>query len=194
MTAVDRHLQTLQQAPRRLLLGIAVMLASAGLGSAVFASERAEVMVWSAARDLAAGAELGMSELVAVGLPPAAAAAAWPADTPVPAGSRAAHQLLGGEIITARDVAETGGGGAEVALALPAAELPAGLRVGDQVALWLVDPAGGMEVAPAAEVIDLTADAAARATRVTVRVPPAYLSEILGAAAADALRLVLGPG
>lgn len=193
LTRNDRrtqHLQTLQQAPRRLLLGVLIMLISGGIGGLLWQGEKRAVEVWAAVRDVPAGAELLETDVVRMSLPPAAADTGLKVAEGWLPGRRAAHQLLAGEILTPSDLTEVPASGALTALALPSAELPATIRVGDAVDVWLVDAGSSRLVAAGVAVVDLSSDSAARTAKLTLRVPPAYLAGIFDAAAAGQARVV----
>jgi hypothetical protein len=120
-------------------------------GARVLGSADDTVAVWAVRADVAAGAMLraGDVERQRVRFPDAEVAARYvPATDPLPDGTFARHALKAGELLPRSALgASRTGTLAEVPLAVPAGAVPASLRVGALVDVW-VTPARGAGAAP----------------------------------------------
>jgi hypothetical protein len=142
----------------RLVVGIVIVAVSVLLGSRLLASADDTVAVWSVAGDLPAGSVLSPADLERVDLrfgTPEVAGRYLPADAALPVGSVLTRDVLAGELLPR---AAVGTGEAtdvvEVPIAVAAEAVPATLRVGEVVDVW-VTPAGmAGEVSRALRVLD----------------------------------------
>jgi hypothetical protein len=137
----------------RLLFGIAIIAVSVLTGARVLGSADDTVAVWAVRADVAAGTVLraGDVERQRVRFPDAEVAARYvPAADALPDGALAGHALRAGELLprSALDTTRTESL-AEVPLAVPADAVPATLRAGALVDVW-VTPVRGAGAAPPA--------------------------------------------
>jgi len=124
----------------RLVVGVVIVAACVLLGARVMARADDTVAVWGASHDLTAGAVLGRSDVEPVRVRLTGASAdRYLAATSVPApGSRVAHDVAAGELL-ARSAVVTATGRAlvEVPLSVSPDDLPASLRRGATVDVWV---------------------------------------------------------
>ena len=123
---------------RRLVAGVVLVLGCALLGSRLLAAADARVLVWSAARDLAAGTVVQDGDLVAV---PAAAPdlSAYVAASDDPAGATLARDLTAGELLAVSGV-RTGPAPEPrrlVTVAVEPLHAPPALEHGERVDVWV---------------------------------------------------------
>jgi hypothetical protein len=142
----------------RLVVGLVIVAVSVLLGSRLLAGADDTVAVWSVAADLPAGTVLTASDLERVDLrfgTPEVAGRYLPADAALPEGAVLTRDAVAGELLP-RAAVGTGEGGdvVEVPIAVAAEAVPATLRVGEVVDVW-VTPAGlAGEVPRALRVLD----------------------------------------
>ena len=123
---------------RRLVAGVLLVLGCALLGSRLLAAADARVLVWSAARDLAAGTVVEAGDLVAV---PAAAPdlTAYVAASDDPAGVTLARDLAAGELLPVSGVRTAAAPEPRrlVTVAVEPLHAPPGLEHGERVDVWV---------------------------------------------------------
>lgn len=134
----------------RLVLGLLLVAAAVVAGARVVAAADDTVPVWAAAEALPAGAEVGADDLRRrdVRFPDAATAAAYlSAAEPLPTGSRVDRPVAAGDLLPRSAVAAAPEAAlVEVPLAVGTDDLPATVRQGSVVDVWVVpDPAAGAE-------------------------------------------------
>jgi hypothetical protein len=127
----------------RLAVGVALVAVAALLGATVL-GDRDTTTVWAARTALAEGQAVGADDLVARDLRFAdadAAARYVAADGPVPAGLTLTRDVGAGELLPAAAVGDGAEALLEVPLAVPAEALPATVRAGSVVDVWVTpDP------------------------------------------------------
>jgi hypothetical protein len=142
----------------RLVVGIVIVAVSVLLGSRLLASADDTVAVWSVAGDLPAGSVLSTADLERVDMrfgTPEVAGRYLPADVALPGGSVLTRHVVAGELLP-RGAVGTGEAAdlMEVPIAVAAEAVPATLRAGEVVDVW-VTPAGlAGEVPRALRVLD----------------------------------------
>jgi hypothetical protein len=122
----------------RLWVGVLLVAVSAMVGGRLLAAADDTVELWSAARDLPAGVEIGADDLVAtsVRFTDAEAATAYvPAESAL-TGSRLAQPMDAGELIASSAIEVAADPAHEFPLGVAAADLPADLAPGDRVDVW----------------------------------------------------------
>jgi hypothetical protein len=137
----------------RLMAGIVIVAACVLLGARLFASADDTVAVWSVGADLPAGSVLSTADLERVDLrfgTPEVAGRYLPADAPLPTGSMLTRDVAAGELLP-RTAVGTGEPAdvVEVPLAVTAEAVPATLRAGEVIDVW-VTPAALAGQAPRA--------------------------------------------
>jgi hypothetical protein len=138
----------------RLLVGIAIIAVSVLTGARLVGSADDTVPVWALATDVAPGAVLraGDVERQRVRFPDVAVAVRYlPATDPLPDGAVSRHALKAGELLPRSALGASGDSElAEVPLAVPADAVPATLRVGASVDVWVTPARGAAEPSPRA--------------------------------------------
>ncbi|WP_153506617.1 SAF domain-containing protein [Cumulibacter manganitolerans] len=134
----------------RLLIGLALVLASVVAGAKVLADADKSVTVWAVTADLAAGSTLTEADLRTVDVRLDEHAAAYVAATSSPVGKTLSRDVSEGDLLPARSVAA-----AEelvaLALSIPAAHVPVSVGRGDRVTLYATpEPVAGAKAAPGA--------------------------------------------
>lgn len=142
----------------RLLIGIAIIAVSVLTGARLVGSADDTVPVWALATDVAPGAVLqaGDVEQKRVRFPGVDVAARYVAATdPLPDGAVAHHALKAGELLPRSALGASDDSSlAEVPLAVPADAVPATLRVGASVDVWVTPARGAVEAARATRVFE----------------------------------------
>lgn len=160
----------------RLVVGLVIVSGSVLLGASLFAQSDDTVTVWAARADLPAGAVLEVGDLEPAELRFATASLAerYLAADDVPAGRILLRGVPAGEMVP-RSAVGTGEPVdlAELPIGLPAEALPAGLRSGQVVDVW-VTPAGGTGTGARA---GTATGAERRAVRVLQEVPVLAVSQ-----------------
>lgn len=125
----------------RLLVGLAIVAACVLLGARLLASADDTVPVWSVSADLSAGTPVTADDLQRVDLrfgSPAVAGSYLSATDPLPEGAVLTRDLTTGELLPRSAL---GAGGeeelVEVPIALPSDAVPATLRAGEHVDVWV---------------------------------------------------------
>lgn len=158
MYPVSTHLGTTETPPAtravapgwrdpRLWLGLGLVALSVLVGARVFAAADDTVPVWAAATDLAAGQPLDPDDLRVVEVRFADGAEPdryLPASAEPPVEATLVRSVASGELLPAQAVGRAGEPLVEVPLATAA--LPAGLRPGAAVDVWVTPAAGGEAV------------------------------------------------
>lgn len=129
----------------RLLVGITIVAVSVLLGARLLATADDTVTVWSVRSDVPAGTPITAEDLQGAQLrfgSPELAGRYLPADSPLPEGAVLTRDLAAGELLPR---AAIGDGGTvdlvEVPIALPADAVPATLRAGELVDVWVTPKA-----------------------------------------------------
>jgi hypothetical protein len=142
----------------RLVVGIVIVAVSVLLGARLLASADDTVAVWSVAGDLSAGSVLSDADLERVDLrfgTPEVAGRYLAADTALPAGSVLTRDVVAGELLPR---AAVGNGDPvdllEVPLAVAAEAVPATLRAGEVVDVWVTPAAMAGQAPRAVRVLD----------------------------------------
>lgn len=133
----------------RLLLGLVLVAASVVLGARLMASADDTVPVWAVARDLPAGAAVSTDDLERRQLrfPDEATADAYlSADAPLPEGATLAREVAAGDLLP-RSALSTGAGPAliHVPISVAADDLPASVREGSRVDVWVTPQVSAVE-------------------------------------------------
>lgn len=130
----------------RVIAGLLLVAVSVLAGARLMATADDTVPVWSVRRAVAAGATLNEADLVrrSVRLDDASAAAYLAGDRPAPLGRPVLRALGPGELLP-RSVLRADSGPAEIAVPLSVAResVPAGVRPGAVVDVWVVPAADG---------------------------------------------------
>lgn len=155
----------------RLLLGILLVAGSVVLGGRLLAAADDTVGVWVVARDLPAGAALedGVLERRQLRFPDARTAARYLlADDTLPAGATLNRPVAAGELLPRAALAEASGSGlVEVPISVGADDLPATVRQGSVVDVWVtpkVSAVGRLKVKAVAVLTDVVVVAVPRTT------------------------------
>jgi hypothetical protein len=130
----------------RLAAGVVIVAVCVLLGARVLGAADDTIAVWSLRHDVSAGATLGSTDLtpVRVRLTGAAAERYLPASAALAPGATAAHDLAVGELLP-RSAVRTGQGPAlvEVPLSVAPDDLPASVRRGAVVDVWVTPKVAG---------------------------------------------------
>lgn len=169
------------------------MLVSGALGTLLLQGEQPSVPALKAVRDIAAGAAVSSADFETVWLPDRLAGD-WLTASSLGAGSTASRPLREGDLAYLRDITGLRDGRPVIALALPAASLPAGLHVGQSVDLWEVSMAEPRLIAGRATLRAITEDSASRLQTLSVAVESAALAKVIRAVAGDGLAVVAVAG
>jgi hypothetical protein len=140
----------------RLWVGLVLVAGSVLVGARLLAAADDTVGVWTAARDVGAGAPLTREALVVrqVRFTDARTAAGYlRADRPLPAGAVAGHDLAAGELVARAAIGTDAGAAFEVPVVVDDAGAPEDLRVGDIVDVWVTPPEGSYGEGPATRVL-----------------------------------------
>jgi hypothetical protein len=125
----------------RLLLGLVLVAVSVVLGARLMATADDTVPVWALSRDLPAGATVSAADLETrnVRFPDGATADAYlSAGDPVPSGARLARAVSAGELLPRVALAHGSGPAlVEVPLSVASDDLPATVRQGSHVDVWV---------------------------------------------------------
>lgn len=128
----------------RLLVGLAIVAACVLAGARLLAGADETVAVWTLRADLPAGSPVGEADLQSARLRFATeetAARYLPASGPIPEGMVLLRDLGAGELVPRSALgAEETRGLAEVPLSLASELVPAGLRPGELVDVWVTPP------------------------------------------------------
>lgn len=142
----------------RLLVGITIVAVSVLLGARLLATADDTVTVWSVRSDVPAGTPITAEDLQGAQLrfgSPELAGRYLPADSPLPEGAVLTRDLAAGELLP-RDAVGDGGTVdlVEVPIALPADAVPATLRAGELVDVWVTPKAEAGEAPRALLVLE----------------------------------------
>jgi hypothetical protein len=125
-------------------VGVLLVAVSVVVGSRLLAAADDTIPVWRLTGDIQAGAEVAPTdvEVAHVHFDDSSTAATYlAADSPLPAGLRAAHPLTSGELLAASSVdSEDVAVPRQLPLGVTAAGVPTGLGTGDVVDVWAVPP------------------------------------------------------
>jgi hypothetical protein len=125
----------------RLLLGLVLVAASVVLGARLLASADDSVPVWAVARDLPAGATVSAGDLQRrqVRFPDSATADAYlSADEVLPAGSTLGREVSAGDLLPRSALSRDDGPAlVEVPIGVASDDLPATVRQGSHVDVWV---------------------------------------------------------
>ena len=124
----------------RLVLGVVIVAVCVLLGARVLAGADDTTAVWSLRHDVAQGASIGVDDLdvARVGFAGSASERYLPASAELAPGATAVHDLAAGELL-ARSAVTSGGGAdlVEVPLSVAPDDLPASVRQGSTVDVWV---------------------------------------------------------
>jgi hypothetical protein len=133
----------------RLLLGLVLVAASVVLGARLMATADDTVPVWALTRDLPAGATVSNGDLESrnIRFPDEATADAYlSAGDPVPPGARLARAVSAGELLPRVAIANGSGPAlVEVPISLASDDLPATVRQGSHVDVWVTPKVSAVE-------------------------------------------------
>ena len=193
----------------RLLMGLLLVLAAVVLGSRLLGSQGATVPVWSAARDLAAGAPLAPGDVERVDVRLGTAAAEYvSASDPLPAGLTVTRSVAEGELLPAGAV-EAGTPPVEtrlVTVTVDRSRLPGSLESGDRVDVYVSVDKETPDLAPGTTLVvegvavaEVVADGgrlgpAGSTVGVVLEVTPEQVRRLVAAAQAGTIALVRVPG
>lgn len=128
----------------RLWIGVVLVLAGVVGGAKLLAAADETVPVWSAAHEIHAGATVAPQDLVRTDVhftDRRTRQRYLAGEEQIPADARAVHDIAAGELIRRGVLAAEDRDAKQLPLAVPPQGLPAGLAVGDRVAVWAVpDP------------------------------------------------------
>ena len=180
-------LARLRAAPRRLLLGVGVMLLTGLIGSRIFQTEAASSVGYRALGPIAAGELVGADQLEQIQLPTRLATDGLLTASELAKPGYASHAIASGEILFGSDLSSLSATEPVVALAFPAARLPVGLAAGSVVDLWQSSPDGSVGLTEQVRVVAVSSDSASGSVSLSLRVPAPALGQVLSAAATDEL-------
>lgn len=133
----------------RLWLGVLLVAASVLAGATLFSRADDTVAVWAADVDVRAGMPLGPDDVHVVRVRLDGGIGAYlPADSPLPAGAVAGHDLAAGELLASSSVDAVDPGPDRLPLAVASSGVPAGLALGDVVDVWAVPSDDGDRSGP----------------------------------------------
>ena len=188
-----KYITSIRNAPRKLFLGLAIMLCSSVLGGIIFHQEQATVAAVRLVRDVAAGNFIEASAVEKFALPQSLAGSTWLTMADINKGVRLNHPVHAGEFLLTADITAEPALGDVIGYSSLSASLPALLHVGDSLTAWRVDPdaaAATYVIAPQVELLALAVEDGGQQTHLTLRVSPDVTPEILAAVATGQLQLV----
>lgn len=188
-----QHIQKLQAAPKRLLLGIALMLISSVLGSALMRSDQQTIEVLQATKAVAASDFLTIADTRIVRVPATLAAAEWASSTDLAEPQRLTRSVRPGQLLYQSDFGAAQSGETIFATALDPQSIPAGLVTGSAVQLWSVADGDALEarlITTTATVVGLTVGDRREPAWLSLRLPPQFLADAIQVSADERLRLV----
>ncbi|MEY2635297.1 MAG: hypothetical protein RIS75_1237 [Actinomycetota bacterium] len=186
-----KYLNTIRQSPRRLLLGIAIMLISSVLGGIVISSESKTFTALATANDVAPGVAISRADLTEVQLPASAAGSQWLLPEEVGEGLVLNHGVSAGTIVQKSDLADVSPPGDHLGISLDSGYVPTGLEVGSEISLWSVDPQREAGYLTDAVVLKVSQDENSQSTYLAVRINQQATALVLQQAAVGAIRVVI---
>lgn len=187
----SHYLNTIRQSPRRLLIGICIMLISSVIGGLLISKDTQTFTAFTISRDVAAGIAVSVADLIEVELPRAALRDQWLSVEDVENGFITKRALEAGVLLQAGDVANFVEPGDQIGISVETGYLPSGLTVGQVVALWAVDPQLESGYLTQAVVLAIEADDNSKTTYLSLRISTETTPAVLQQAALGTLRVVI---
>lgn len=187
----SQYLNTIRQSPRRLLIGIGIMLISSVVGGLLLSKDTQTFTAFAVTRDVAAGVAIGTDEVDEVQLPVAASRDQWLSAADVEGGFITKRPLEAGVLLQRGDVSDFVEPGDQIGISVETGYLPAGLSAGQVVALWAVDPQLESGFLAEAVVLAFESDENSKATFLSLRIDTESTAVVLQQATLGTLRVVI---
>ncbi|MEY4323615.1 MAG: hypothetical protein RL410_1396 [Actinomycetota bacterium] len=186
-----RHFQRIKNAPKRTLLGIAVMLLSGALGGALLHQETLQHSALQLKRDIAAGEKISAGDFRIVAIPRVESVVDRIVNPDDAVNLFAAHTLMSGSLLRPTDLVDHADTRVSVALMIANSTIPPTLTIGSDVGVWQVVDGSAHLLMAHVTVSDLRADERTDSTTLSLALDPADVGAVLGAG--DSIRLTLNP-
>lgn len=194
MTTLQAHqLTRLKMAPRRALLGVAIMLLSSVAGTALLQRDQNTIATLQVSRAVAAGELITIADTRVVSVPAVFASAQWATIRDLAEPQRLTRSVRPGQLLYSTDFGASMSGEVVFATAMDAAWVPDGVATGSQVQLWAVgqlDDGESRLITSTASVVGFAPGDGREQARLSIRIPPQFLADALLVAADERLRLV----
>lgn len=188
-----QHIQKLQAAPKRLLLGIALMVISSLAGASLMHRDGQTIEVLQATKAVAASEFFTIADTRTVRVPASLAVAQWATVSHLREAQRLTRSVRPGQLLYASDFGAAQSGESIFAVAVEPLTIPAGLVAGDQVQLWSVSDGEALEarlITSTATVVGLELGDRREPAWLSLRLPPQFLADAIQVSADERLRLV----
>ena len=192
-TLQSQQFTKLKLAPRRALLGIAIMLVSSVAGTALVQQDQNTIAALQVSRAVAAGELITIADTRVVNVPALFASAQWATGDELAQPQRLTRSVRPGQLLYSTDFGASLSGEVVFAAAMDAAWVPEDVVTGSQVQLWSVgqlDDAESRLITSTASIVGFEPGDGREQTRLSIRIPPQFLADALRVAADERLRLV----
>lgn len=193
MNSRIQHIEKLQAAPRRLLVGIAIMVFSSLIGSVVMQRDHNVIEVLQATRAVAAADMLTLADTRIVRVPSSLESGQWASASDLAMPQRLTRSVRPGQLLYQSDLGASESGESVFAAALDPQTIPIGLVAGSQVQLWSVGDGDALEarlITSNATVVGLEMGDRREPAWASIRLPPQFLADAIQVSADERLRLV----
>lgn len=189
--ASANYLNTIRQSPRRLLLGIAIMLISSVLGGTVISHENKTFTALTTKADIAPGVSIAQADLQEVQIPASLSGANWLSPEDVGDGISLNHPVAAGTLLQKSDFHAAESPGVQLGISVDSGYLPTGLIAGSEIELWSVDPQREASYLTDAVVLTVREDENSQSTYLALRINELATTTVLQQAAVGAIRVVI---
>ena len=194
-SAVSRtnYLEHIRRAPRRLIVGVMLMLASSLTGSMLMRQDAETHVALQALRAVAAGEYITAADVRPIRISAALDSAGWATFDDLSAPQRLIRATRPGQPLFASDLGGAASGEVTFAFEISAATVPRQVDAGTEVQLWAVGTSDTFEaelISSQATLLEVAPIENRETTRVSLRVAPQFLAHAIQMAAENRLRLV----